>query len=78
MDPGPCFVYVPSKIDALNFEFGSLKSKVGSRNSEVRSRKSFLGIRSWPCREEGETWWYAGPSGEEGVPCPCLVPFSLG
>ena len=38
MDPGPCFVYVSSKIDALNFEVGSLKS-------EVRSRKSLLGFR---------------------------------
>ena len=51
MDPGPCFVYVTSKIDALNFEVGSGKSEVGSRNSEVGtqsevgSRKSEVGTQ---------------------------------
>ena len=34
-----------SKIDALNFEVGSLKSEVWSRKSEVGSLKSEVGSR---------------------------------
>ena len=45
MDPGPCFVYVTSKIDALNFEVGSGKSEVGSRKSEVGTQKSEVANR---------------------------------
>ena len=60
--PRSCFLYVSSKIDALNFEVGSRKSEVGSRKSEVfffsevgsrksfflevKSRKSLLGFRT--------------------------------
>ena len=48
MEPGPCFVYVSSKIDALNLEVvskpevGSRKSEVGSQKSEVRSQTSLV------------------------------------